>query len=412
MDEDFVIASLADKRFYRKDRTYFASVKRLAPGFSLTITKEAEKLEQYWFPENVKNIRFAKDADYAEHAREIYTRAVADRLRTTEKVGVHLSGGLDSSSVTILAARERKKQNLSAPEVFSWQPSPDEDSETAREYANIRAVCEQENLIPHYCPMNAEDILAILKKDPTREPIHITLQTENTIQKAAAKRGVRLILSGWGGDEVLSFDGRGFYAELLLRGHFWKLFREGRKHGAALKFILNESLLLLFPDRNEGSKKLAARSLKAGTLARSFLRPELKSQVKFHKIPCRQASIRSTLVWLWTRGMLAERMESWAAHAAPLKIEYAYPLADRRLMEFVAGLPREQFVHGKWKRRIMRNAMDGILPPEVCWQADKAEPVRVEKGLTEVYQALDLARRKSNRKNIRRRGRIISICKI
>lgn len=391
LDEDFVIASLADKRFYRKDRTYFADIKRLAPGFTLTVTKETEKLEQYWFPENIKKIRFAKDADYAEAAREIFIRAVADRLRTKEKVGVHLSGGLDSSSVTVLTARERRRQNLSAPEVFSWQPPPDFDSETAREHAQIEAICEQENLTPQYCPMNAEDILEILKKDPTREPIHITMQTENTIQKEAAKRGVRLLLSGWSGDEVLSFDGRGFYAELLLRGHFWKLFREGRKHGSALKFIANESLLLLFPDRNEGSKKLAERSLKAGTLVRSFIRPELKTQVKMGKIGCRQASIRSTLIWLWTRGMLAERMESWAAHAAPLKIEYAYPLADRRLMEFVAGLPREQFIHGKWKRRIMRQTMDGILPAEVCWQPDKDEPIRVEKGLTEVYRALELA---------------------
>jgi asparagine synthase (glutamine-hydrolysing) len=393
LDEDFVIASLADKRFYRKDLTYFAEIRRLAPGHTLTVQAETERLEQYWFPENVKEVRFAKDTDYPEAAREIYTRAVADRLRTTEKVGVHLSGGLDSSSVAVLAARERRKRNLTPPVVLSWQPPPDDDLALSREYAQIKIVCEQENLIPHFCPMNAGDVLAILKKDPTREPIHITLQTENTIQREAAKHGVRLILSGWGGDEGLSYDGRGYYAELLLRGRWWRLFRESRKYGSALKFIGREAILLLFPDRNEALKKLATRSLKSVTRAKSFIRAELKGQVKFHKIPCRQTSIRSTLVWLWTRGMLAERVESWAAHGAPLKIDYAYPLSDRRLLEFVAGLPREQFIRGKWKRWIMRQTLEGILPPEVCWQPDKSEPVRVEQGLTAVYQALEMARR-------------------
>jgi asparagine synthase (glutamine-hydrolysing) len=395
LDEDFVVASLADKRFYRKDRTYFAEIRRLAPGHTLTVQAETERLQQYWFPENVKEVRFTKDADYAEAAREIFTRAASDRLRTNEQVGVHLSGGLDSSSVTVLTARERQKRNLTPPVVLSWQPplSDDEDLTTAREYEQIKIVCEQENLIPQYCPMNAEDILAVLKKDPTREPIHITMLIENTIQREAAKRGVRLILSGWGGDEGLSFDGRGYYAELLLRGRWWRLFRESRKYGSAFKFIGKEALLLLFPDRSEALKKLAARSLKAGTRSKSFSRAELKGQVKFHKIPCRQSSIHSTLIWLWTRGMLAERMESWAAHGAPLKIEYAYPLADRRLMEFVAGLPPEQFVRGKWKRWIMRQTLNGVLPPEICWQKDKGEPVRAEKGLTEIYRALELARR-------------------
>jgi len=411
LDEDFVIASLADKRFYRKDRTYFAEIRRLAPGHTLTVREQTHRLEQYWFPQNVNEVRFAKDADYAEAAQDICKRAVADRLRTTENVGVHLSGGLDSSSVTVLAARERRRQNLSPPVVLSWQPPPEDDSNpAAREHAQIKTVCEQEGLVPHYCPMNAGDILSILKKDPTREPIHITLLSENTIQREAAKLGVRLVLSGWGGDEGLSFDGRGYYAELLLRGRWWRLFRESRKYGSALKFIAKEALLLSFPDRNEGLKKLSARSLKSGTRARAFIRAELLREVKFHKIPCRQTSIRSTLTWLSTRGMLAERMESWAAHGALFAIQYAYPLSDRRLMEFVAGLPAEQFIRGKWKRWIMRRTMDGLLPPDICWQPDKSEPVRAEKGLSEVYQALESARREiESRKGSPSRARYLDM---
>jgi asparagine synthase (glutamine-hydrolysing) len=392
LDEDYVVASLADKRFYRRDRTYFTAIRRLAPGHTLTVRATSEQLDQYWFPENAKDIRYANDEDYAEAARDIFVRAIADRLRTHDATGVHLSGGLDSSSVTVLAARERLDKGFTPPTVFSWQPQPGDGAIVSNEYARIKAVCKQEKLTPLFCPMNARDIFAILKKDPTLDPIHITMQIETTIQQRANQLGVRRILSGWGGDEVLSFDGRGYYSQLLLSGRWWRLFRESRKFGSALKFIGNEALLLLFPDRNEALKKLESLTTRNALDPGSFLNPELRSLVRSHKIPCRQTSVRSTLFWLWTRGMLAERMESWAAHGAPLQIEYEYPMLDRRLMEFVAGLPAEQFVRGKWKRWIMRKTMDGILPEEVCWQPDKSEPVRVMEGKAAVYEALRMVR--------------------
>ncbi|PYS74616.1 MAG: hypothetical protein DMF69_01365 [Acidobacteria bacterium] len=383
LDEDYVLSSLADKRFYRKDRTYFTAVKRLPPGHTLTVQPQTERLEQYWFPEKSKEVSYFKDEDYAAAAREILDRAVADRLRTTEAVGVHLSGGLDSSAVTVLTARERKRQGLTPPTVFSWQPQPP-TGPIPREHSQIDAICSQEDLTPLFCSMNADDIFAILKKDPTLDPIHITMQVETTIQRRAAQYGVRRMLSGWGGDEVLSFNGRGYYAELLLHGHWCRKF-------GALKFMTTEALLLLFSDRSEGLKKLDRITRQNSAGSDSFLLPELRPLVKSHKIPCRQASIRSTLFWLWTRGMLTERIESWAAHGAPLQIEYHYPMLDRRLMEFVAGLPAEQFVRGKWKRWIMRKTTEGILPPDVCWQPDKAEPVRIKQGKEAVSEALNMA---------------------
>jgi len=51
-------------------------------------------------------VRFRAEADYVDAFREIYARAVRDRLRAVHPIGVHLSGGLDSSSVAVMAARE------------------------------------------------------------------------------------------------------------------------------------------------------------------------------------------------------------------------------------------------------------------------------------------------------------------
>jgi asparagine synthase (glutamine-hydrolysing) len=67
-------------------------------------------------------------------------------------------------------------------------------------------------------------------------------------------------------------------------------------------------------------------------------------------------------------------------------------LLDRRLLEFLAGLPAEQFVNEKWSRWLIRRASAGILPHDVCWQAKAIERARGEETLSVARQALNLLR--------------------
>ncbi|NNE99291.1 MAG: hypothetical protein HKN25_09765 [Pyrinomonadaceae bacterium] len=405
LDEDYVIAALADRDSYKKDRTYFKGIRRLNPGHTLTVSPTTERLDRYWIPEDSKDVRYASDEEYAEAARDIYTRAVNDRLRTTLPVGVHLSGGLDSSSVAVLAARERRRKGLAPPVAYSWSPPPDLTADISDEHQRIGAICRQEGLTAQYCPTNAEDIISVFRKDPTRRPIHVTELAEITVRKKAHADGVRLILSGWGGDDTLSFEGSGYYSYLLLRGRLIRLFRERRRHGSPLKFMLREALLLMFRDRYDGQGKVRARSLRPSG-PETFLLPELLAKRTMRKIPCRQSSPRSTMLWRWRSHWITNRIESWAAHGAEKNILYAYPLLDRRLMEFCAGLPAEQFFREGSPRLIMRNAMKGILPDEVRLQKSKGEPVRVKQGLGEAYRAFEkIGRQLANQTEMPSRAR-------
>jgi asparagine synthase (glutamine-hydrolysing) len=54
LDEDFVIASLADQKFYRSDRTYLSAVRRLPPAHSLTVTSGRDRLVRYWSPSDAR----------------------------------------------------------------------------------------------------------------------------------------------------------------------------------------------------------------------------------------------------------------------------------------------------------------------------------------------------------------------
>lgn len=51
-------------------------------------------------------MRYKNDDEYADHLRELITNAVRDRLRVTGRVGISMSGGIDSLTMAILATEQ------------------------------------------------------------------------------------------------------------------------------------------------------------------------------------------------------------------------------------------------------------------------------------------------------------------
>jgi asparagine synthase (glutamine-hydrolysing) len=90
--------------------TTFADIRRLAPAHFLTWRQGSLRLERYWsLPRIDRPLRYSHPQDYVEHFKALLTQAVADRLRT-RRVGVTMSGGLDSSTVAALARNLLSRQ--------------------------------------------------------------------------------------------------------------------------------------------------------------------------------------------------------------------------------------------------------------------------------------------------------------
>ena len=409
LDEATVAAYLTRIGFHSPDRTFFQAVRKLPPGHTLTIEGGTTRLDRYWRPEEAPKARPATDDGYAEAFLDLCSRAVKDRLRGPDPVGVHLSGGLDSSGVAVLAARELRRQSRPPPLAFSWLPElggrpPREDH--AREYALVDAVCEQEGLRVFHLSPGPRDVIAVLRHDVACPGVHIHLN-EEVVQRYAAERGVRVLLSGWGGDECVSHKGRGYYESLLLRGHWARLCAECRARGMGLRRFLAEVLLpLAHPDLRRSLRRLSRG--KGPRRRRWLIDPAFARRAKpLPKRILRPSSVRHAQVRLLRSGHLSERMEGWAASGARRGIEYRYPLLDRRLLEFALGLPPEQFRRGRWSRWLMRHALgaalrgapsgtpaeDPVLPLEVCWNPSKADSARVDAFHDAFAEALPALRR-------------------
>ena len=402
-DERVLASYLTQIFFTTTTRTLFAAVRKLPPGHSLTVETTPSRgcsmrLERYWRPEGVPKARPAGDDDVAAEFLDLYAKAVKDRLRGGP-VGVHLSGGLDSSSVAVLAAKELRRQGRPLPPAFTWlRPLGDEPPSRAHApaYARIDAVAAREGLQVHHCQvLHPEDYVSLVRRDCIFPELPSLI--EERVCARAMKLGIRVLLSGLGGDEGVSFNGRGYYAELLLRGRWRQLAAECSAQAKnPVSFIARIVLQIVSPNL---VRLLARRRLPPRK--RRFISPEFAQRVRpllqdrwmFTRTSVRRVQLRLLQGGPRQDSVIPSFLEHFARQGAPYGIEYRYPLLDRRLLEFALGLPPTQFRRGRWNRWLMRSALAPILPSEVVWNQSKDAPILYEQQGDTETEALSLIRR-------------------
>lgn len=362
------------------ERTFYRAIRRLLPGHSLTVDRNGARVERWWRPEEAPAVAPASDEECAEAFLALYAQAVRDCLRAPGPSGAHLSGGLDSSSIAVLAARELRRQGRAPPHLFSWHPPPG-GRHKALEYALIESVCRQEDLAPVWCPLSGEDVVAFLRNDVTLGQQVMAVMQESVVLRRAAHLGVEVILSGWGGDDAASFNGRGYYQDLLIRGRLVRLWREASARSSRpLAYILAYVALRLVLPR-------ASHLISHVRRVRQWPR---------HVPPVprmRYTSVRATQLALLLQGHIGRRAEGWAEAGARAGVQYRYPLLDRRLLRFALGLPPDMYRRGPWSRWIMRQALRSVLPGEVLWNRRKENIVAQEQINRAALEAIPDIRR-------------------
>ena len=89
------------------DGTLFRGVTLLAPGHTLTVRLDGSEPERrcYWDFNFAEPDDPASDEEYVEELDRLFRQAVERQLVSDVPVGAYLSGGMDSGSITAVAAR-------------------------------------------------------------------------------------------------------------------------------------------------------------------------------------------------------------------------------------------------------------------------------------------------------------------
>jgi asparagine synthase (glutamine-hydrolysing) len=209
-------------------RTMHRDIRKLPPGHTLVADAGGVRVAPYWSADAVHTAVPSPALDDAvPRLREVLRRAVARELMSDVPLGVFVSGGLDSSLLLALVAERTGHAPLFTYTVSFGDPSYDESGPAAlvaRHFGATHRIvsCDRTNL------RRALDVMQERLDEPLGDPAVLP----TFLLSEAARRDVKVILSGEGADELfggyptyLGHAAAGRFARLpaWLRGAFTKL---------------------------------------------------------------------------------------------------------------------------------------------------------------------------------------------
>ena len=86
------------------ETTYYQEIYRILPGCIIRVSGASFSKEQFWDPERIADVRFKTEAEYVEAFQERLDNAVKASLRSRGSQCATITGGLDLSSIAVIAA--------------------------------------------------------------------------------------------------------------------------------------------------------------------------------------------------------------------------------------------------------------------------------------------------------------------
>jgi asparagine synthase (glutamine-hydrolysing) len=355
--------------FRSHSETLYHDIRRLPPAHSLTLDLTGPRFEprirRYWDLDPAYKLAPASDQDFATRYGELFHRAVADRLNTPSQapeLGADFSGGLDSSSIAGVAEDFEVPMRLFSMRFPGWICDEGEYQRSGEAFWEARhETCHP--LAPSRGRLieNARQFLDF--------PGLPTLELAAPLFEKARQCGIRVMLGGLGGDDLLTGSELA-YADHLKAGEFSQFVQRATGHARApgllraLRRGLGPLLKREKEDTPETPEYLLPQLLSAANWPE---RMKQRVEKKFERLAQQELYEQSQCADLALMTELSERAVSAAG------LEYRYPFYDRELYEFSFALPEEQRVRDGKIKFILRNAMDGYVPPRILSRTDKAD---------------------------------------
>lgn len=374
---DFVAGAFADRQV-----TLHRHIARLPPAHAITVTDTAVRIEQYWRLEPEQK---AARSDMAEQFRHLFQEAVACRM-SGQGTGVLLSGGLDSSSIALVASR---LDGGRAPKPLPAFSMTFEGSPGWSDGEHIRSVLRAGRFSAHFLPSDDHDPLGDMDTMLDEQEglfLAYNQSVSRRLYHAAGESGLSLLLDGHGGDEVVS-HGFGRLNELAVAHRWRSLWREAGgvartfgmstwsvasphlDHVQAIRTIRRSWRHLAPPASPPVHGAGFNSALVAADLARATGIRERHALAQPSRSARQTEQQRHLEVLSSPHQPYAFEVLDRTAAAAGVTLRF--PFYDRRLVEFCLSAPSNLKLANGFPRAILRDAMTNILPETVRLRRDK-----------------------------------------
>lgn len=380
-----------------REQSLYAHIRTLPLGHMLEVGRDRLTVRTCAPALRGQDIRFARDEDYVEAAKELLSRAVKSSMRAVATPGVALSGGYDSVAVTVsaleaLGAGGKRLISFTAIPEAGWDGRSSGSSRIGDESDHVRALAAMYPALDarfvdaHGQALDRDlDAIIALAEMPPVAMANMTWSVDLNRQLAASGRN--LLLTGSSGNATLSFSGQARYPDLLSRGRWLALARELRAANQGRSPFIAAYSRAVRPLLPAGMEKAIARwrgqGDRQGYSAYSGIHPDYASDMdaggqrrgqKWQDNFAGFASPRAMMTHMASNGGKDRGQALRFAMEAMTGVQARDPLGDRKIVQFCFGLPAEQFLEGGEDRRLIRRILRGRVPSRYF------DPVRGQQG--------------------------------
>ena len=382
-----VLSEVLATRYTAGAETLFEGIYKLQPGHRLVYENGRIQISKYWdVPQDGADPELAglPDVELVDRFRSLLQESVRLRLMADVPLGMFLSGGIDSSAVAALMAREVDRPIETFSVAF--------EDRAFSELTYAREVAKAVGAHPHEIVIDDNDFFGALPRlvwhedEPIAHPSSVPLH----FVSALARQHVKVVLTGEGSDELLA--GYGKYPRALLNWKAGGVYE--RVVPAAVRAAVASAVVPRLPER---LARYATRSFLAmpRTPAAMFLD-------NFAGIPLRQqhellaaplagadpyasslqyfgdvedAQVLNRLLYTDLKTYLVELLMKQDQMSMSTSIESRVPFLDHKLVEFGARLPDRMKLSGFTTKRVLREAVRGLLPDSILTRKKMGFPV-------------------------------------
>ena len=361
--------------FQTEKTTFIKDVIKLPPASIIVVSARGISQSIYWNPDEIGPIRYDTEQEYINHFRTLLEKAVEARIRTRYPVAAHLSGGLDSSSVAVLAARKLKKRSKTL-HTFNWAQKPDDMVwQNHSEWSYAERIADAEGMHHTSVSLTAEHLAGFYDAADLFNNDAGYYWEEYLVRDAAQKQNIRTILSGWGGDQLVSNDGYAYFSGLFWKGHFiravHKIFEEYRHQRHPVLQTLRRSIReLVYPLFYKYMNGYYKRRTFGGKAHLKYCQEAFAAVAKTVSVSEARfvPGVHGEQRYMLKEGSVQKRIERWSAAAMAKKVEYAYPLLDKRIAEFALAIPEELFsIRNGTTRSFFKESLKGLMEHDIIW---------------------------------------------
>lgn len=350
------------------EETLIKEIKTLRPGHNLIVKISGEKIKvaeySYWSLKIPKEKIKKDEVTVTKELENAIKKSLNYRLRSDIPIGGLLSGGLDSSSLLVLAREIEPRYKF---ETFTASY----EKEGEQNYAEI---------INDFCQFNPNYIFP--KCDDLKTQLeNIVWHCEGIVNfghigfysvlEAAANKKIHVLINGQCGDETLCGYER-YYVY-----YFWELIKKFKLIKAIKEFKLSiknsaisfKQMVSFFVYFNFPSIRIFVKK----RLNNKILNPKLLSMFNQKNIKdlMKVKNLDELILKELTQTQLP-RILRWDDRSyMAFSIESRVPLVDYQFIEYATKIPYELKIKKGYTKFVLRQCMKNKMPKEVVWRKNK-----------------------------------------